>query len=75
VYQGHVAIRHFKRTGLAAATSTTQWANAAANLEKLQKKYSQETWKELMERETQVLEDDLWPKLARVRAWLAEEEG
>lgn len=75
VYQGHVAIRHFKRTGLAAATSATQWANAAANLDKLQKKYSEETWKELMERETQVLEDDLWPKLARVRAWLAEEEG
>lgn len=75
VYQGHVAIHHFKRTGLAAATSVTQWANAAANLEKLQKKYTQETWEELMNREAQALEDDFWPKFVRVRAWLAEEEG
>lgn len=71
VYQGHLAVRHCKRSGSAASMTPASWANAMANLDKLHKKYPQETWDEFMEREAQALEEDFWPKLARVRAWLA----
>ncbi len=74
IYQGHLAVRHFKRTGGAAAMTPASWSNAMANLEKLHKKYPQEEWERLMEWETQALEEDFWRKSARVRAWLGKEK-
>lgn len=40
VYQGHLAVRHMKRTGRAAWTDPAQFSNAWANMYKLQYRYT-----------------------------------
>lgn len=72
VYQGHLEIRHFRRTGRAAMVSPAQFGNAAANMDKLQRRFSQSQWQEVMAREAQILAEDWWPKWTQVRAWLEE---
>lgn len=42
VYQGHLAVRHIKHTGKAAATNLSQMSNSLGNLMKLQMRYGQE---------------------------------
>lgn len=42
IYQGHLAVRHVKHTGKAAATNLSQMSNSLGNLMKLQMRYAQE---------------------------------
>lgn len=42
IYQGHLAVRHIKHTGKAAATNLSQMSNSLGNLMKLQMRYGQE---------------------------------
>jgi hypothetical protein len=63
-YQGHLAVRHMKRTGKASWTGRAEYGNAYANMYKLQMKYSGEQVTAMREAEDALLLRDLEEKAA-----------
>ncbi|MEG2173188.1 MAG: glycosyltransferase family 2 protein, partial [Desulfovibrionaceae bacterium] len=59
VYQGHLQVRHMKRSGRAAWSDATQMMASWANLFKLQTRYSQQQFDGIREREHQALLADM----------------
>jgi len=62
VYQGHLRVRHFRRTGEASSLNPAQFANSYANLYKLQHKYSREEYSKIIQMNYQRLEEDFLSK-------------
>lgn len=59
IYQGHLRVRHMKRTGRAAMQDKAQLLAAWGNAFKLQVKYTPEQFAELREREYAILLEDM----------------
>jgi len=66
VYQGHLSIRHKKRTGVASRTSAKEEGNALGNKYKMQTMHSREELTQAMLHEHRLLDDDLMMKMARL---------
>lgn len=63
VYQGHLAVRHKKRTGAASRVSTQEEGNALGNKYKMQTMHDREDLVAAMTREQALLEADLLRKI------------
>lgn len=63
VYQGHLAIRHKKRTGAASRTSMQEEGNALGNKYKMQTMHSHDTLKDAMAQEQLLLDRDMVKKM------------
>ncbi len=63
VYQGHLPVRHIKRSGAAAGTPQKQLANIGGNLYKLWSTYSNDDVLSLIETDTEALRKDLEERL------------
>lgn len=72
VYQGHLRILHMKRTGKSTQTDSAQFGSALANMHKLQRKYSKDEYRRIMDWEAGVLMRDFWRKQEVVNRWLSE---
>ncbi|QGY39343.1 glycosyltransferase [Pseudodesulfovibrio cashew] len=66
VYQGHLAVRHRKRTGAASRTSAREEGNALGNKYKMQTMHAREDLLEAMAGEQAVMEADLVGKLKTI---------
>ncbi|QJB55676.1 glycosyltransferase [Pseudodesulfovibrio sp. zrk46] len=71
VYQGHLGIRHKKRTGMASHTSMQEEGNALGNKYKMQTMHTHEELLEAAQKEQKVLDDDLLTKIKVVEQVLA----
>jgi GT2 family glycosyltransferase len=63
VYQGHLAVRHIKRSGARAGISDWQRANVGGNMFKLWNTYSADDVEELIETDDRILWQDLCDRL------------
>lgn len=70
VYQGFLSVRHKKRTGKSSQVSPAEFGNSFANMHKLQKKYGQAQFEQIMAWEADVLARDFWRKRSAVLRWL-----
>ncbi len=59
VYQGHLAVRHMKRTGRSAWTDPAQFSNAWANMYKLQYRYARPGFDTLRQHDHAALLEDV----------------
>lgn len=66
VYQGHLTVRHKKRTGAASRISSQEEGNALGNKYKMQTMHDQTSILEAMRQEQQLLNDDLLRKISIV---------
>ncbi|MBQ4132837.1 MAG: glycosyltransferase family 2 protein [Desulfovibrionaceae bacterium] len=66
VYQGHISVRHVKRTGKAAQVNPSQMSNAMGNLMKLHMRYSRNEFEQVMANDAQAALQDLQTKLAEL---------
>jgi GT2 family glycosyltransferase len=64
VYQGHLAVRHIKRSGAMPGMSSWQQANVGGNLFKLWNTYSNEQLEEIIRADNRILWEDLQQRLA-----------
>ena len=62
VYQGHLTVRHLKKTGKSAHSDERQWSNALANMYKLQQKYSAQEFLSMRLKNAAILAEDLAKK-------------
>lgn len=70
VYQGFLRVRHKKRTGHGLHSSPGAAGSAFANMHKLQTKYTQAQFDQVMNFETDLMLRDFWAKRRVVRQWL-----
>ena len=66
VYQGHLTIRHRKRTGTASHTSSQEEGNALGNKYKMQTMHTREELRVAMHNELALLEKDILEKMALI---------
>lgn len=66
VYQGHLGIRHKKRTGAASRTSGQEEGNALGNKYKMQTMHTRDALRAAMHQELAVIEKDLLEKIALI---------
>ncbi|NCC25773.1 MAG: glycosyltransferase family 2 protein [Deltaproteobacteria bacterium] len=75
VYQGHLCVRHMKRTGASALISPLEYGNSMANMYKLQMLHSQEEYDQSMAWERDLLAQDFFRKLGILENLLKEGRG
>lgn len=68
VYQGHLCVRHKRRSGFAAERSPAEVACAGANLSKLQAKHGEETLARISREGEELLERDMAERFLRLDA-------
>ena len=66
VYQGHLTVRHAKRTGKEAQMNQSQMSNALGNLMKLQMRYSQDDFDAIMKNDAEAALADIKRKTAEM---------
>ena len=66
VYQGHITVRHAKRTGKDAQTNPSQMSNALGNLMKLHMRYSWEEFERVMANDAKSTLADLQKKISQL---------
>lgn len=66
VYQGHLTVRHAKRTGKEAQMNPSQMSNALGNLMKLQMRYSQDDFDSIMKNDAEAALADIKRKIAEL---------
>ena len=64
VYQGHLTVRHAKRTGKDAQMNPSQMSNALGNLMKLQMRYSEDEFNAIMKNDAETALADIKNKIA-----------
>lgn len=68
VYQGHITVRHAKRTGKDAQTNPSQMSNALGNLMKLHMRYTREQFAQVMENDANAAHADILRKTRQLEA-------
>ena len=63
IYQGHLAIRHMNKTAKRAKVHVGERGSAAANLYKLQHKYSRDDYQKLISWNMRLIEEDIFRKI------------
>ncbi|ABB38286.2 glycosyl transferase family 2 [Oleidesulfovibrio alaskensis G20] len=71
VYQGHLAVRHMKRSGKAALQQPEAQGNASANMYKLQMRYTKDEFETMRRHDYAALKQDLLRKAAALAASVA----
>lgn len=73
VYQGFLRVRHKKRTGHGLQSSQGAAGSAFANMHKLQTKYTQAQFDQIINFETELMLRDFWGKRRVLRQWLEDD--